>query len=111
MMASFALTKQAKSDLKTIARFTEARWGQAQRNVYIKQFDDTFHLLADTPTVGKDCSVIKDGYQKSPQGSHIIFYKTVTHTNIAIKSTETGSIEIIRILHKSMDVESTLSNL
>lgn len=98
-MSSFALTWRAKNDLKAIAKFTEVRWGQAQRNMYIKQFDDTFHMLADTPTVGKNCSFIKEGYQKFPQGSHIIFYKTVSDK----------SIEIIRILHKNMDVTSKLS--
>lgn len=99
-MTSFALTRRAKNDLKAIAKFTEVRWGQAQRNIYIKQFDDTFHMLAETPAVGKNCSFIKDGYQKFPQGSHIIFYKTVKNNRI----------EITRILHKNMDVTSKLSD-
>ena len=38
---AFALTSAAKSDLKAIARFTEKRWGRVQRNLYIKQFDDS----------------------------------------------------------------------
>jgi toxin ParE1/3/4 len=95
-MSSFELTQRAKNNLKTIAKFSEVRWGQTQRNMYIKQFDDTFHLLAETPAVGEDCRFIKEGYQKFPQGSHIIFYKRVLNTNI----------EIIRILHKTMDVSS-----
>jgi toxin ParE1/3/4 len=84
--------------LKTIAKFTEVRWGQTQRNMCIKQFDDIFHLLAETPAIGKDCSFVKEGYQKFSQGSHIIFYKIMPNKNI----------EIIRILHKTMDVSSKL---
>jgi len=95
-MKSFELTSEAKDDLRKIARFTEKRWGRDQRFLYIKQFDDVFHLLAETPSVGKQCDYIKKGYRKFPQSSHIIFYRESTETKITI----------IRILHKSMDVES-----
>lgn len=99
-MNSFTLTKRAKVDLRDIAKFTEKRWGRAQRNMYIKQFDDTFHMLADSPTVGQDCNYIKQNYQKFPQGSHIIFYQPISHQNI----------QIIRILHKHMDVNTRLGS-
>jgi len=45
-MKAFELTKEAKNDLRKMARFTEKRWGRDQRFLYIKQFDDAFHLLA-----------------------------------------------------------------
>ncbi|MDQ6958892.1 MAG: type II toxin-antitoxin system RelE/ParE family toxin [Mariprofundaceae bacterium] len=95
-MKAFELTKEAKEDLRKIARFTEKRWGRDQRFLYIKQFDDVFHVLAKTPSVGKKCEYIKKGYRKFPQSSHIIFY----HEN------ENSKIVVIRILHKNMDVES-----
>ena len=95
-MSTFALTQRAKADLKSIAKFTENRWGRRQRYIYIKQFDDTFHVLANTPEIGVDCQYIKENYKKFPQGSHVIFYRVA-----ALKS-----IQIIRILHKNMDVLS-----
>lgn len=95
-MKPFVLTTQAKADLKTIARFTEKHWGRQQRNHYIKQFDDTFHLLAWNPSMGKDCNYIKNGYHQFPHASHIIFYRRGTES----------VIEIVRILHKNMDIES-----
>ena len=98
-MKAFALTHNAKADLRAIALFTEKTWGREQRNLYLKQLDDAFHMLADTPLVGKACDDIKTGYKKFPQGSHIIFYKAGNQT----------SIEIIRILHKHMDVDTQLS--
>lgn len=97
-MKPFVLTRKAKADLYAIAIFTEEHWGKEQRNLYIKQFDDAFQLLASSPLAGKDCDCIKIGYRKFPQGSHIIFYK---HGSESI-------IEIVRILHKTMDVESKL---
>ena len=95
-MKRFTLTRRAKADLKSIAKFTEKHWGREQRNIYIKQFDDTFHVLSNTPEIGNNCHYIKENYQKFPQGSHVIFYRMVTP----------GSIQIIRILHKNMDVLS-----
>ena len=97
-MKAFELTRKAKQDLRKIAIYTENRWGREQRYLYVKQFDDVFHFLAETPLVGKKCDYIKTGYRKFPQGSHIIFYREGTDTKISI----------IRILHKSMDVESRL---
>lgn len=93
-MSSFKLTNKAKIDLVKIAKYTEAQWGREQRNLYLKQFDNAFHLISDKPLIGKECDYIKTDYRKFPQGSHIIFYKEAGKSNI----------EIIRILHKKMDV-------
>ncbi|HID82244.1 MAG TPA: type II toxin-antitoxin system RelE/ParE family toxin [Chromatiales bacterium] len=98
-MNSFELTREAKQDLRKIARFIENRWGRDQRFLYIKQFDDVFHLLSKNPSLGKRCEYIKKGYRKFPQSSHIIFYR----------EDEKSKIIIVRILHKNMDVESLLS--
>ena len=94
-MKPFDLTRKARADLRAIAIFTEEQWGVEQRNVYIKQFDDTFHMLAASPLVGKNCDEVMPGYRKFPQGSHVVFYKEGSNC----------VIEVIRILHKSMDVE------
>lgn len=100
-MRTFTLTQHAKKDLKSIARFTEKRWGRQQRNLYLKQFDEIFRLLVDTPSMGKACDFIKRGYRKFPKGSHVIYYKTGDEGNIAI----------IRILHKNMDIASNFTVL
>ena len=97
---SFVLTNRAMADLQAIALFTEERWGKEQRNLYIKQFDDAFHMLANAPLAGKACDYIRNGYRKFPQGSHIIFYK----------DSNKQKIEIVRILHKNMDVEAKFVN-
>jgi toxin ParE1/3/4 len=94
-MALFQLSKEAKTDLRSIAVFTEKRWGRAQRNLYIKQLDEAFFLLAQSPDLGASCDYIRQGYKKFPQGSHIIFYKL----------SNSASILVVRILHKSMDYD------
>ena len=95
-MELFKLTRKAKNDLYLIAKYTEEHWGREQRNIYVKQFDDIFYLLAENPLAGKACDHIRIGYRNFPQGSHIIYYKKGT----------VSKIEIIRILHKSMNVIS-----
>ena len=95
MRKAFDLTKAAKADLRGIAIFTQKEWGREQRNVYLKQFDDAFHMLADTPLVGKACDNIKAGFKKFPIGSHVIFYR----------ENSKSSIVIVRILHKLKDVD------
>ena len=97
-MEPFQLSKEAKNDLRSIAVFTENRWGRPQRNLYIKQLDEAFLMLAQNPNLGSSCDTIRETYKKFPQGSHIIFYKRNTKSTILV----------VRILHKSMDYDSQL---
>lgn len=95
-MASFTLTQAALEDLKTIAAYTQQKWGKSQRRVYAQQFDNAFHLLADNQETGITCDYVRNGYRKFPNGSHVIFYRSVAD----------DEIQIVRILHKRMDVAS-----
>lgn len=97
-MGTFTLTRLAREDLKSIARFTEKRWGRTQRNLYLRQFDQAFQLLADSPSIGAACDFIKSGYRKFPKGSHVIYFKVGVDKQVTV----------IRILHKNMDVNSSL---
>ena len=95
----FTLTGKAKDDLKSIASYTQRKWGKEQRGIYLKQIDLAFHMLAENTEAGTACDYIKIGYRKFPNGSHIIFYRELSD----------DSIEIVRILHKRMDVKKWLS--
>lgn len=44
-MSAFTLTQKAKLDLKSIAAYTQQKWGAKQRRFYLKQFDDALYLL------------------------------------------------------------------
>jgi len=97
-MPAYRLTNKAQRDLASIGRFTAKEWGIAQRNFYIKQLDHCFSQIAKNPELGMACDFIVLGYRKLPQGRHVIFYK----------QNPEGMVEIIRILHQSMDIESKL---
>jgi toxin ParE1/3/4 len=97
-MSKFVLSSKAKADLIKIAKYTQITWGFPQRNDYLKVLDYTFHLLADEPELGINCDYIREGYSKYPQASHVIYFKEYKHNQTLI----------VRILHKSMDVNSAL---
>ncbi len=92
-MRTFTLTNKAKADLKSVAIYTQKKWGKEQRTTYLRQFDNAFHMLSETPELGNKCDFIKLGYRKFPVFSHIVFYH----------NTSQFEIEFVRILHKRMD--------
>lgn len=94
-MSAFRLSQKAFQDLVEIGKHTTRIWGASQRNAYLKQIDDCFTRISDNPNLGVKCDYIAKGYRKFPQGSHMIYYR-VNPDNI---------VEIVRILHKAMDVD------
>jgi toxin ParE1/3/4 len=97
-MPAFHLTRKARCGLRSIARYTQEKWGREQRNKYLSKLDESFYTLAQEPQRGRACDDIRPGYRKYHVGRHLIFYRQrVNH------------IEIIRILQDRMDVESHLS--
>ena len=95
----FYLTEKAKSDLKDIGYHTQKTWGREQRNLYLQKIDDAFHDLSNKPDKGRKCDDIRKGYRKYGIGKHFIFYRLL----------EENSIEIVRVLHGSMDIEKRLA--
>ena len=97
-MIAFDLTKAALADLKSIATYTQERWGVRQRNTYLKEIDRVFHSLAKNPVMGRTCDQVRVGYKKSPHGSHVIYYMQPSISELLI----------VRILHMTMDVDAHL---
>jgi toxin ParE1/3/4 len=96
-MPAFRLSAKSLEDLKSIARFTLKSWGREQRYIYLSKLDESYHLLADQPHLGSARDDIRKGYRVYHVRRHLIFHRQ--------KST---GIEIIRILHDRMDVETHL---
>lgn len=92
-MPEFKISAKALEDLKSIGRYTSKKWGKSQRNRYLGMIDDCFHTVSRQPELGVNCNYIKPGYRKYHAGKHLIFYRQKNHF-----------IEIIRILHDSMDI-------
>ena len=98
-MPAFRLSAKSLEDLKSIGLFTLKYWGREQQKIYLSKLDENFHILADQPHLGIARDDIRQGYRIYHVGRHLIFYRQ--------KST---GIEIIRILHDRMDVQTRLSS-
>lgn len=87
----------ARADLKNIGRYTAQQWDIEQRNNYLLRFDERFKILSANPNIGHCCDEIHKGYRRFREGEHVIFYCLTEKT-----------LDIIRILHKNMDIEQHL---
>ena len=92
------LSPKARADLDNIWDYTMQKWNVEQAETYLASLGKTMRLIADNPRLGTKIEHVKSGYRKFPAASHLLIYK----------STPTA-IEVIRILHKRMDVESQIA--
>ncbi len=97
-MSQYTLSVKAEDDLISIGKYTQKKWGKKQRTHYLHEIDSTFPLLADNPKKGRSCDEIRRGYLRYNVGKHAIFYRQIKN-----------DVEIIRILHQSMDFSQHLS--
>ncbi|WP_287885706.1 type II toxin-antitoxin system RelE/ParE family toxin [Paracoccus sp. (in: a-proteobacteria)] len=95
-MKALAFTVAATGDLEEIWDYTEGEWGFAQARRYAEELRDTCHALASGERRGRKVDV-RPGYLKCRSGSHIIFFRDLGDT-----------LEIVRILHGTQDVERHL---
>jgi toxin ParE1/3/4 len=91
-MKKATITPKARDDLKDISRYTDKKWGRQQRYKYIKQLKDRISYLADNPQMGRKRNEIIGFPYSYHEGRHVIFYRTSAE-----------GIEILRVLHDSMD--------
>jgi len=87
------ITPRARQDLKSIWTYTLRRWGEPQADLYLQQLDAGIRSLIDFPDIGEPCEHIRAGYRKLQVNRHLIFHR---HGE--------KHIEIVRVLHQSMDV-------
>jgi toxin ParE1/3/4 len=96
----YRISKEALNDLEILWLYTLETWSPEQADRYLNLLMDEIEYLTVNPKSGKDYSHIRKRYFRSRVKSHFIFYK------INLKYNE---LEIIRILHQQMDVESRLN--
>jgi toxin ParE1/3/4 len=96
-MKVIRLTPLARVDLDEIWSHTAKTWGREQAEAYLLGMNATMQLLAKHPKLGRNIDDIRQGYFKFPAASHILIFRMSPE-----------AMEIIRILHKSMDVERHL---
>jgi toxin ParE1/3/4 len=72
-------------------------WDEDQAERYLRLLNVGFIDLTIQPDLGRSCDAIRLGYRVFRVGSHVIFYRVLNQR-----------IEIVRVLHQSMDFERHL---
>lgn len=97
----YKISIKAADGIKNIWLYTFENWSVEQADRYINLVLDEIEYLAEHPVAGKDFSHIRKDYRCSKVKSHIVFYRKIKNQN---------EIEIIRILHQRMDIETRLND-
>lgn len=91
--------EKALEDVEEIWLYTLQNWSLEQADRYHSLIYKEIDFLARNPTFGKDMGHLRKGYRSSKIKSHLIFYKY-----------SPLEIEIIRILHDSMDIPNRVND-
>lgn len=95
----YKISVKAIQDIESIWLYTLLNWSEAQADYYFNLIMSEINTIAQNPEYGRSYGSIRKKYRCYKVKSHLIFYKV----NLSNKF-----VEIIRILHESMDVESRL---
>lgn len=96
-MTAYVLTPLARADLDDIWNYSDATWGTAQAETYLRAIDAACAGLATGATASQNAEYIRAGYRKAYAGRHVLFYRQGIDGTV-----------IVRILHQSMDVKAHL---
>jgi toxin ParE1/3/4 len=92
------ISSEALSDLEELWIYTRKKWSKDQADRYYSLLRDEIEFLKTNYYLGKSAEYICPGYRVSFVKSHIIFYKIV----------DEQKLEIIRILHQSVNIDKWL---
>lgn len=97
---NYKISKQAEVDLEKIWLYTFEEWSLTQADYYYDLIMNEIEYISHNPKSGKDYNTIRKGYYRCRVKSHFIFYRINQKDKI---------VEVIRILHQQMDIESHIN--
>lgn len=98
-MARFRVSKAAAADIREIGRYTQQRWGRAQRRTYLDGLNVQFQRLADSPALAPARADFDPPVRIFPYQRHLIVYMQERHETILV----------VRVLHQRMNVPAQLT--
>jgi len=102
-MARLLRSPRARHDITEVLRYTLERWGKAQAREYRDLINAALRTIAADPSCGKLRGArprVLSYHIKQPgrDARHLLFYRV----------TASGVVEVIRLLHDSMDFDRHL---
>lgn len=89
----------AEQDLINVWLYTFETWGEKQADKYLDDLEQTMLLLAETPLICRERDELTPPVRIHHHSHHMIVYEAVP-----------DGINIVRVLHESMDVEVQLED-
>jgi toxin ParE1/3/4 len=86
------ITDPAQNDLRGIAAYSFAEWGEEQAVTYTEALYDTLSDIAGNPEAGQSRYGVPAVIKGRASGRHVVFYRV-----------RGATIFILRILHERMD--------
>lgn len=99
-MANFQFTNKAVEDLENIWDYTFDKWSLEQADKYYSLLIDACNLIGKNPNIGKNYFGVTTELFGLKTNRHIIFYRKFSDK----------PVEITRILHERMDLQSRLND-
>ena len=97
-MSQYVISEKAVEDINNIWIYTAENWSVAQADRYYNLIYDEIEFIANNFDMARDFGKIRKSYKCSKVKSHLIFFK----------KDKMNEIEVIRVLHERMDIESRL---
>ncbi|WP_291115627.1 type II toxin-antitoxin system RelE/ParE family toxin [Flavobacterium sp. UBA6135] len=97
-MAEYIISEKAIEDINKIWVFTAENWSVEQADRYYNLILDEIEFIAQNFQMARDFESIRKSYRYSKVKSHLVFFK----------KNKFNEIEVIRVLHEKMDIESRL---
>lgn len=95
------ISLEALSDLEKIWIYTFETWSAEQADRYFHLIMHEINYLVEKPESGRYYGHVRKDYFCSKVKFHLVFYKV---------NRKQGTLEVIRILHQQMDLESRLND-
>lgn len=95
--AKFRISARAIADLEGIWEYTFLNWSKEEADRYHKLIINEIEFIVENKNSGRPMDHVKNGYLVTYVKSHMIFFKRSERT-----------VEVIRILHQRMDIESKI---
>lgn len=99
MTKKYRISKKAIEDLDSIWLYTKENWSVEQADRYYHLIINEIEYITHHFESGRPMNHIRAGYRASKVKSHLVFYR----------KGEDNMVEIIRILHQSMDIENRIN--
>ncbi|WP_354355504.1 type II toxin-antitoxin system RelE/ParE family toxin [Pedobacter sp. UYP30] len=93
------ISEKALEDINNIWIYTAENWSVEQADRYYYLLYDEIDYIVRNFEMARDFGKIRKSYKYSKVKSHLIFFK----------KDKMNEIEVVRVLHESMDIENRLA--